>query len=124
MDTLIFNKVGNYINALVAFIVLQGLAYAFYFGSNTVFNCAVHVSKYLAETLSALFLLVALLGVYGVRALGRIEATLAPEYAGILRRLTRGKIVVVLLFGLFPALLTFCYGVLGAVPAFCSSLVS
>lgn len=115
----IFNKIGNYSSAIVAFVVIQGLTYSFYFGSNQVFNCIIHNGKFLAEALSILFVVVAILCSHAIRSLGSIESSLASEYEHIIKQLTKGKVTVVLIFGLFPALLTLFYGVLGETPAIC-----
>jgi hypothetical protein len=116
---LMMNKVGSYANAIIAFIVLQGIAYSYYFGSNETFNCLVHVSYYLPEALSILFFIVMVLALFAVKVLGKIEAELAPEYEEILAKLSKGKMLVVLIFGSLPCFLTLFYGVFGRTPSFC-----
>jgi hypothetical protein len=113
MKEIIMSKIGNYANGLIAFVVLQGLAYSFYFGSNKVFNCTVHISAYLAEVLSEAFFVVTILAAFAVKKSGSLEIELAPEYEPVIKKLTRGKVVVVLLFGFFPFFLTLFYGVFG-----------
>ncbi len=119
MKEIVMNKLGTYSNGLIAFIVLQGIVFSYYFGSNEKFNCIIHTSNYLAESLSILLFLVAIMALYAVKKLGNMEVQLAPEYEDILAKLTAGKMVAVLVFGLLPCTLTLFYGVLGSAPPVC-----
>ena len=74
------SKIGSYANGLIAFVVPQGLAYSFYFRSNKVLNCTVHISAYLAEVLSRTFFVVTILAAFAAKKLGSLEIELVPEY--------------------------------------------
>lgn len=122
MKTTFLEQIETYSKSIIAFTVLQGLAYSYYFGSNKIFNCRIKSADYLAETLTAVFVLVAILSILAVINLGKEKSKLIPEYADEVRSMTIGKVVVVVIFGFFPAVLTFFYGVLGMVPIYCQKL--
>ena len=124
MKTILVNQIETYSNAIVTFNVLQGLAYSFYFGSNKMFNCLVKNSNLLAEVLTILFIVITILSVIAIKYFGNKKAELFSEYSNILITITRGKMVAVSLFGLFPAFLTFFYGALVEVPKMCEKLIA
>ena len=109
-ETLV-QQVETYSNAIVAFAVLQGLAYSYAFGTNAFFNCLVKTSNYLAEGLTLLFVLVMLLSIVAVVALGRTVERIAGEFRQTVRRLYLGKTIAVVIFSLVPVAITFGYGV-------------
>jgi len=109
-ETLI-KQIETYSNAIIAFTVLQGLAYAYAFGTDAFFNCLVKTSNYLAEGLALLFAVVALLSIAATLALGRTLQRLAGEYRTLVAKLYLGKVAAVILFSLVPLVLTIAYGV-------------
>jgi hypothetical protein len=104
-------QIETYSNAIVAFAVLQGLAYSYAFGTNAFFNCLVKTSNYLAEGLTLLFVLVMLLSIAAMVALGRTVARIAGEFRSTVRKLYLGKTIAVVIFSLVPVAITFGYGV-------------
>lgn len=124
MKTILVNQIETYSNGIVTFIVLQGLAYSFYFGSNKMFNCLIKDSNLLAEALTILFTVITILSVIAIKYFGNKMAELFPEYRKVLITITRGKIVAVSIFGLFPAFITFFYGTLSEVPKMCEKLIA
>lgn len=77
----------------------------------------------LAEILFILFVVITVLSIMAIKHLGNKIVGLVPEYEKIFIGITRGKIVVVSLFGLFPAFLTLHYGALASVPKLCEKLI-
>ena len=90
-DTLA-KQIETYSNAIVAFAVLQGLAYAYAFGNNSFFNCLVKNAANLAEGLTLLFALVTVLAVAAIVALGRALKQIAGEYRGLVGKIYLGKL--------------------------------
>jgi amino acid transporter len=123
MKEILVKQIETYSNGIITFIVLQGVAYSFYFGSNEMFNCHVKDSTMLAELLTVLFIIVTIMSVIAINYLGKKNAELVPEHQKLLMTITKGKIVVILIFGLLPAFLTFFYGTLVEVPKVCEKLV-
>lgn len=108
----LIQQIETYSNAIVAFAVLQALAYAYAFGSNEMFNCYVKVATYLAAGLSLMFLVVMALLVAAIHFCRRIVGQLVEVHREAVDRVYRGKLVAVIVFSLLPLLLTFNYGVL------------
>jgi hypothetical protein len=108
---LLAKQIETYSNAIVAFVVLQGLAYCFAFGSNAFFNCLVKTASHLAEFLVVQFAVVAVLALLATALLARALQRLSGGFAGTVRKLYLGKMVAILIFSLLPVLLTYGYGV-------------
>ena len=108
---LLIKQIETYSNAIVAFAVLQGLAFSYAFGTNPLFNCLVKTASHLAEGLTLLFLLIMLLSIVATVSLGRTIREISGEYRSIVEKLYLGKLVVVTIFSLVPMLLTIGYGV-------------
>ena len=108
---LLAKQIEAYSNAIVAFAVLQGLAYSYYFGTNPMFNCLVKTTANLAVGLSAVFVVVTLLSVIAIVYLGRIMREIAREFAQIVQTIYRAKLIAVILFSLLPLAITAGYGV-------------
>ena len=107
----LIRQIETYSNAIVAFSVLQGLAYAYSFGTNAFFNCLIKTSSYLAEGLTVLFAVVAVLSVAATVALGRTLRRISGRFGNVVRNVYLGKIVTVVIFSLVPLSLTVGYGV-------------
>src|SRR5262245_1623765 len=110
-ETLV-KQIEGYSNAIVAFAVLQGLAYAYAFGTDANFNCHVKTARFLAEGLTFLFVLVTALSIAATVALGRTMQKHSGDYREIVRKVYLGKCIVIIIFNLVPLALTFAYGVL------------
>lgn len=104
-------QIEKYSNAIVAFAVLQGLAYSYAFGTNVFFNCLIKTAPYLAEGLTLLFALATPLLVVATVALGRVIEQIAGDFRDIVRKIYIGKLIAVVIFSLVPMLLTIGYGV-------------
>ena len=124
MKETLLKQLETYSNSVVAFNVLQGLAYSFYFGTNEIFNCRVKTSNLLAEIVTILFVLITILSIIAIKYFGDRKAELIPEYGHVIVTITRGKMVAVCIFGLFPAFLTFFYGALAEISKSCEKLVA
>ena len=124
MKEILIKQIETYSNGIIAFIVLQGLVYSFYFGSNEIFNCQVRTSTLLAEILIGLFVVVTTLSIVALKYIGNIVAELIQEYEKIVNTIMRGKIVLVSIFGLLPAFLTYFYGIPDAIPTSCQNILS
>ena len=98
-------------NAIVAFSVLQGLAYSYAFGTNDFFNCLVKTSHYLAEGLTLLFAVVTILASAATVALGRAMKGISGEFRSIVSKIYLGKVIAVLVFSLIPLAITIGYGI-------------
>ena len=109
-ETLV-TQIETYSNAIVAFAVLQGLAYSYAFGTNAFFNCLVRTSNYLPEGLAILFGLVTVLSIVAIVALGRTLGRIAGEFRSTVGKIYAGKLIAVVIFSLVPLALTIGYGV-------------
>ena len=78
----LIGQLETYSNAIVGFAVLQGLAFAYYFGTNAVFNCLVKNAPGLAAILTAVFVLVTVLSIVALRYLGAAQQELAGAWQG------------------------------------------
>jgi hypothetical protein len=101
-----------YSNAIVGFVVLQSLTYAYSFGTNEMFNCLVKTAKHLAFGLSLHFALATVLLTVATIYLSNKAQALSGGYAEIVRKIYVGKLIAVILFSLLPLALTVGYGVL------------
>jgi len=108
---ILIKQIETYSNAIVAFAVLQGLAYSYAFGTNGFFNCLVKTSSHLAEGLTLLFALALLLSIVATVALGRALKRISGEFRAVVAKIYFGKLVAVIVFGLVPLVLTSAYGV-------------
>ena len=123
MKETLLKQIETYSIGIVAFIVLQGVTFSYYFGASEFFNCRVHTSELLAEVLTFLFVVVTVLSLIAIRYIGLRKAELCPEYDKIFKNITMGKIIIVFIFGIFPAFLIFYYSVIREVPKSCENLV-
>ena len=112
IQTELAKQLETYSNAIVAFAVLQSLAYSYSFGTSELFNCLVKTAKYLAPGLTFAFVLVTCLMVIALLFLGRAMRSFAPEHSDLVRKVYRGKLVAVVVASLMPVAITFGYGVL------------
>lgn len=120
----LIDQLETYSNAIVGFAVLQGLAFAYYFGTSTLFNCLVKHVPYLAAGLIALFVFVGVASAFALRYLGRAMAALAGEHAAIVNRVTTGKIIVALVFNAVPLAITAKYSAAATGTVDCRAAVS
>jgi hypothetical protein len=108
---LLIKQIETYSNAIIAFMVLQGLAYSYAFGTNPFFNCLVKTAEHLAEGLALLFGLNMLLSIVATVSLGRALNRISGEFRSTVEKIYLGKLIVVIIFGLLPLVLTYGYGV-------------
>ena len=104
-------QIETYSNAIVAFHVIQGLAYLYYFGTNQTFNCLVKTSVFLAEGLTIIFILVMVLSVIAIRYLGRSLEYVSSEFSEIVRKIYLAKSIIILIFSLLQISITLGYAV-------------
>jgi mannose/fructose/N-acetylgalactosamine-specific phosphotransferase system component IID len=102
-------QIETYSNAIVGFVVLQALAYAYSFGSSEFFNCLVKTSSYLAAGLSLLFLLVMALLMLAIQFCRKALRKVAGEFSDEVEKIYLGKMIAVVVFSLIPLSLTLGY---------------
>ena len=90
---LLIKQIETYSNAIVAFAVLQGLAFSYAFGTDAFFNCLVKTASNLAEGLTLLFVLVTLLSVFATVSIGRTLQQISGKFRGIVNKIYIGKLV-------------------------------
>tara|TARA_R110000868_G_scaffold100344_1_gene275960 strand:- start:181 stop:558 length:378 start_codon:yes stop_codon:yes gene_type:complete len=119
MKEILFKQLDQYSLGIIAFIVIQGLTFSYYFGSNDVFNCRIHKSKFLSEILTFMFIFISILSMFGIKYIENKKMYLFPEYKIVGKNIIIGKSIIILIFGFFPPFLTFYYGYLGKTPDRC-----
>jgi hypothetical protein len=107
----LLKQIETYSNAIIAFTVLQGLAYSYAFGTSEHFNCAIKTASYLAEGMVAIFAAVGTLSVVATVWLGRVVEALSGEFRSNVAKIYWGKVTVIAIFSLIPLVLTYAYGV-------------
>jgi hypothetical protein len=105
----LLRQIETYSNAIVAFAVVQSLAFGYQFGTNELFNCLVRLGPHLQATLSVLFVIVTMLSLYALRFLGSVARGLAEGYGDIVRKMFFGKMIIVLVFNALPLFLVVKY---------------
>ena len=104
----------KYSNAILAFMVLQSIAFSFTYGTNSRFGCLVKNEDMLAFGLVAHFAISTALACAATILIGRgIRQVLqhSAMSATILKRIYLAKLVVIVLFAAIPILLLFAYGI-------------
>lgn len=115
------DKLELYSNSIVAFSVIQSLAYAFYFGNDCEFNTVIKTAPFLAEFLLLMFILVAVFGAFGVVRIGHELAAVVQSQSRMLRKMAFAKVCVIVFFMALPIFLTVAYGMVGsATSAICA----
>jgi hypothetical protein len=103
----------SYSNAILGFIVLQGLAFSFYFGTSLDFKKAIQTFWSLSAILLILFAAVLVGSLY---VNGRISAALQKGIRAndkrLVRKIFQGKAVIIVLFGSMPILFVALYGLI------------
>lgn len=102
-----------YSNAIIAFIVFQGLAFCYTFGTNVKFNSILRANLSLSVGLAALFLLTMVLGLFANYFLRQKLEGLSGEYRQLVKELYRGKAIVIVLFSALPLVVTVRYAIFG-----------
>jgi hypothetical protein len=105
-------QIETYSNAIIGFAVLQSLAYSYTFGTNAYFNCLVKTASHLAVGLTMMFIVVMLLSVVAIVLLGRTLYRIAGQFGNIVKWIYLGKLIVVVIFGLMPLVITISYGII------------
>ncbi|MCP3666730.1 MAG: hypothetical protein GY696_30250 [Gammaproteobacteria bacterium] len=123
MKEIITKQLESYSNGIVIFNVLQGLAYAYYFGSNQVFNCHVKSNPILPILLVSILTIGTIFSVLAIKYLGSKLSAIIGEYEKYINEITFGKMIIVILFGGLNIFLTAFFGITGSIPKICSELI-
>ena len=105
-----------YSNAIVGFIVLQGLAFCYAFGTQPKFNDILRSYVSLSAGLTLLFLVVLVLALVANNFLRRQLELLSADHAALVKSVYLGKAIVIVIFGLLPVIITVCFAMLGSLP--------
>ena len=102
-----------YSNSIIAFIVFQGLGYCYQFGTNSGFSNSVKCNIVLAIGLICVLSLTMILALIGNYLIGKKTSSMVSfENSALVRNIYRGKLVVIVLFGLLPILVTLYFGII------------
>ena len=102
-----------YSNSIIGFIVFQGLVYCYTFGSDTVFSIAVKETITLSVGLVIALSITMVLSFYATYLIGKRKASMVhEEHVDLVRKIYRGKLVVIVVFGLLPVLVTLFFGII------------
>src|SRR6185312_11480214 len=99
-----------YSNAIVAFVVVQGLTFCYDFAKEGRFNELVKTKHALSAGLCAMFAMTLIAATYANQYLGRQLASMDSAHHAIIRTVYGGKTVVIVCFGLLPLLVTLAFG--------------
>ncbi len=105
------DRLEAYSNAIVAFVVAQSVAFAFTFGVQSKFSCAVIADKILAKGLLTHFAASTVLAILAIQYLSRAVRRLSPVNHEIVRNIFLAKCVIVAIFTMIPIFLLYSYGV-------------
>ena len=111
--TVIIKQIEFYSNTIVAFVVLQGMGYCYYFGTNELFNRLVKQTSDLS--LGLLFILSCSLVFGSVATIylrKQAEKLIDKPHHDLIRHLYLAKLLIVMLFGFMPVLITFRFAIL------------
>ena len=100
----------TYSNTIVAFVVLQSLAFSYAFGTSEFFNCLMKTADGLTDFVFYEGVTILVLSVAANGLLGRVLWKRAGDNAGLIGWLYTGKTVALLMFGSMPPLLAGFYG--------------
>lgn len=103
-----------YSNAIVAFIVFQGLAFCYTFGTDDSFNATLKTNVSLSGGLAVLFLVTMVLALFANHFLRQKLENLSGEYGQLVKAAYLGKAVVIGLFGALPIIVTVRYAIFSA----------
>ena len=113
-ETEISKKLEFYSNAIVVFIVFQGLTFCYTFGTNVRFNEILKANKPLSVGLAVLFFLAMVLAFFANHFLRQELVKLSGKYGQLVKVAYLGKSVIVGLFGIFPVIITVRYAIFNA----------
>ena len=109
----IIKQLEFYSNAIISFVVLQGLIYCYNFGTNPFFNNTVKSSKELSIGLVVILSATLVFGFIANYFIGeKIKALVESEFIGIVSKIYTGKLIVIVVVGLLPIVVTYHFGVL------------
>ena len=103
-----------YSNAIVAFIVFQGLAFCYTFGTSDKFNSTLKTNISLSVGLAVLFFVTMALALFTNNFLGQKLGNLSGEYGRLVKTVFFGKAVVICLFSALPIIVTVRYAIFSA----------
>lgn len=107
----LITQIEMYSNAVVGFLVVQAIGYSMAFGTNSLFNCLLKVSEYLAVGMLSHFVLSTIGACVMLDYLRRTIQRLSDENAGILSRIFAAKMIAIVVFSLVPIGITYAYAV-------------
>lgn len=110
--SLIIKQLEFYSNAIISFVVLQGLIYCYNFGTNEFFNTTVKSSKDLSVGLFVMLSITMVLGFIANYLIGnKIKSLVEYEYVSLVSKIYSGKLIVIIVFGLLPVIVTYRFGI-------------
>ena len=109
-----------YSNAIVGFLSVQGIAFLFYYGTNTFFNCLIKMTPFLAEGIIFSLVIIAILSSIAVRYLGKVLKALSSGSEAIVQNIYRAKIAVIAIFSTIQILTIFTTAVLSNANLICA----
>jgi hypothetical protein len=106
-----------YSNAIIAFMVIQGLTYCYQIGTNEHFSKILKTHVLFSAGLTLLFLVVLILALYANYFLGKKLEELNDEYKQLVKTIYFGKAIVIGMFGFLPFIITLIFGVMNGLVA-------
>ena len=107
----IIKQLELYSNAIVAFIVFQGLAFCYHFGTNQMFNETLKKNISLSIGLVVLFLVTMTLALFANHFVRQKLEKLSGEYGQLVKAIYFGKALVIGFFGALPIFVTVLYAI-------------
>ena len=102
-----------YSNSIIGFIVIQGLAYCYKFGSDKVFSEAVKKTLELSVGLVFALTCTMILALIANYLIGKKTSTMVKEEnVDLVKKIYKGKLIAILFFGLLPIAVTFYFAII------------
>lgn len=102
-----------YSNAIVGFVVVQGLAFLYQFGTNQTFKGLIQGHHSLSLTLIAVFICVLVASLYANHAISKtLQRRTDPSDRELIKKIFYGKGFVIILFNLLQILVVTMYGLM------------
>ena len=113
----IIKQLEFYSNTIVSFIVLQGLAFSYNFGTNKFFNETIKTNKDLALGLVIVLSVTMIIGfIANLFISQKIIKLIGSEHSGLAGKIYIGKLFIIVFFGSLPALVLYLFGFLAEIP--------
>ena len=102
-----------YSNSIIGFVVFQGLFYCYQFGTNELFSDAIKSNLELSIGLVIALSITMILGFMANYMIGKkLRSMVQPENSDLVKKIYRGKLVAIILFGMLPVLVTLYFGII------------